>query len=78
MSKAEFDRAMDALLLEVDESIVRDIRRIGHGYAQREAVDFAMWNENMRIDRETYDETYQDWKDELKANSKSKTPPSEQ
>ena len=29
----EFNIAMNALLLEVDESIVRDIRRIGHEYA---------------------------------------------
>ena len=31
----EFDRAMNALLLEVDKSIVENIRRIGHEYAQQ-------------------------------------------
>lgn len=31
--KAEFDKAMNALLLEVDESIVENIRKIGHEYA---------------------------------------------
>lgn len=34
MSKAkEFDKAMNALLLEVDKSIVENIRKIGHDYA---------------------------------------------
>ena len=31
--KAKFDKAMNALLLEVDESIVEGIRKIGHEYA---------------------------------------------
>ena len=31
--KAKFDKAMNALLLEVDESIVENIRKIGHEYA---------------------------------------------
>ena len=31
--KAEFDKAMNALLLHVDKSIVDSIRKIGHEYA---------------------------------------------
>ena len=53
MNKIEFDRAMNALLLEVNESIVRDIRKIGHGYANdafkkgwKAAEKLNNWNAN--------------------------------
>ncbi len=46
--KAEFNKAMNALLLHVDKSIVDSIRKIGHEYAdevsrdskRRHAIDF--------------------------------------
>ena len=45
--KAEFDKAMNALLLEVDESIVENIRKIGHEYAaevsRERAIQYKDW-----------------------------------
>lgn len=34
MNKAEFDKAMNALLLHIDKSTVDSIRKIGHEYAE--------------------------------------------
>jgi len=65
-------------------TICDDVLEFAQDWADKVAVDFVIWNENvLEQDRETYEETYQDWQQELcdaKAikDSKLKTPPSEQ
>ena len=60
------------------------VLELAEAWAEKQAVNFVMWNEHaLERDRETYDETYQDWLTDLEErriikDSESETQPSEQ